>query len=113
MLLIPTAVWAETVDVSGDWDITATTRRGEMTWEAHFVQEGECLTVTMKGPRGDEVTGNGTITGNSIEWTITRNTPRGEMTMTWSGEVSGEAMSGDVQFGSFQAARWEGKKRSS
>ena len=113
LLLISTAVRAETEDVSGDWDITVTTQRGEMTWEAHFVQEGESLTVTMKGSRGDEVAGNGTITGNSIEWTITRNTPRGEMTMTWSGEVSGETMSGDVQFGSFQTAQWEGKKRSS
>lgn len=113
LVLLPAAVRAETVDVGGDWDITVTTERGEMTWEAHFAQEGESLTVTMKGPRGNEVTGEGTITENSIEWTITSSSPRGEMTITWSGEVSGETMSGEVQFGSFRSAQWEGKKRSS
>lgn len=113
LVLLPAAVRAETVDVGGDWDITVTTERGEMTWEAHFAQEGEILTVTMKGPRGNEVTGEGTITENSIEWTITSSSPRGEMTITWSGEVSGETMSGEVQFGSFRTAQWEGKKRSS
>jgi len=113
LVLLPTAVKAETADVGGDWDITVTTERGEMTWEAHFAQEGEILTVTMKGSRGNEVTGEGTITENSIKWTITRSSPRGEMTVTWSGEVSGETMSGEVQFGSFRTAQWEGKKRSS
>ncbi len=113
LVLLPTAVKAETADVGGDWDITVTTERGEMPWEAHFAQEGEILTVTMKGSRGNEVTGEGTITENSIKWTITRSSPRGEMTVTWSGEVSGETMSGEVQFGSFRTAQWEGKKRSS
>ena len=113
LILLPTAGRADTADVSGDWDISITTERGEMTWEAHFAQEGEMLIVTMKGPRGNEVTGEGTITENSIEWTITTSSPRGEMTITWSGEVNGEAMSGEVQFGSFRTAQWEGKKRSS
>ncbi len=113
LFLLPAVLRAETVDVAGDWDITVTTQRGEMTWEAHFVQEGESLTVTMKGRRGNEVTGEGTIKENSIEWTITSSSPRGEMTITWSGEVSGETMSGEVQFGSFRTAQWEGTKRTS
>jgi hypothetical protein len=113
LFLLPAALRAETADVAGDWDITVTTQRGEMTWEAHFVQEGESLTVTMKGRRGNEVTGEGTIKENAIEWTITSSSPRGEMTITWSGEVSGETMSGEVQFGSFRTAHWEGTKRTS
>ena len=101
---------AEAADVSGDWEITASTQRGEMTWEVHFDQDGETLAVTMKGRRG-EMTGEGTIKGNAIAWTITRETPRGEMTMTWSGEVEGDTMSGEVEFGSFGSSEWEGKRK--
>ncbi len=97
-------------DVRGDWEITVSTQRGEMTWDVHFEQEGSTLTVTMTSQRG-ETAGEGTITGNKIEWTITRETPRGEMTMTWSGEVEGDTMSGEVQFGSFGASSWEGTKK--
>lgn len=98
------------IDVSGDWEITVSTQRGEMAWDVLFEQEGNNLTVTMTGQRG-EVTGEGTITGNNIEWTTTRSTPRGEMTMTWSGEVEGNTMSGEVQFGSFGSSSWEGTKK--
>lgn len=101
---------AQDTDVSGDWEITVSTQRGEMTWDVHFEQEGGNLTVTMSGQRG-ETTGEGTITGNKIEWTITRSTPQGEMTMTWNGEVEGDAMSGEVQFGSFGSSTWEGTKK--
>lgn len=101
---------AQDTDVSGDWEITVSTQRGEMTWDVHFDQEEGKLTVTMSGPRG-ETTGEGTITGNKIEWTITRSTPQGEMTMTWSGEVEGNTMSGEVQFGSFGSSTWEGTKK--
>lgn len=112
LVLFPLTLKSEAEDVSGTWDLTVSTERGDMTWEAHFEQDGENLKVTMKGQRGD-ATGEGTITGNTIEWTITRSTPRGEMTMTWSGEVSGETMSGEVQFGSFGTFSFEGTKRTS
>jgi hypothetical protein len=98
-------------DVSGDWEITASTQRGEMTWDASIEQDGSSLMVTMSGPRGGEVTGEGTITGNEIEWTTTRTTQRGEMTMTWTGTVEGSTMSGEVEFGSFGSASWTGTKK--
>lgn len=89
---------AQNVDVTGDWELTMQTRRGEMIREITFVQEGEKLTVTMEGMRGGgEVTGEGTIKGNVIEWTVTRETPREEFTMTYSGTVSGDTMSGEAQ----------------
>jgi hypothetical protein len=61
-----------------------------------FVQEGDQLTVTATGDRG-ESTGSGTITGNEIEWTIVRPTPMGEMSFTYQGTVTGDTMSGEVQ----------------
>jgi len=97
-------------DVSGDWEITVSSQRGEMTWDVKFEQEENNLTVIMTGQRG-QVTGEGTFTGKKIEWTTTRSTPRGEMSMTWSGEVEGNTISGEVQFGSFGSSSWEGTKK--
>ncbi|MFQ5721197.1 MAG: hypothetical protein ACE5GI_01725 [Candidatus Aminicenantales bacterium] len=102
---------ASQTDVSGHWQLTMQTRRGEISWSVTFVQDGQSLTVTMVGPRGNETTGTGTIKDSQIEWTITRSTPRGEMTMTYKGEVEGETMSGEVQFGNFGSREWKATKK--
>lgn len=84
---------AAAVDVTGDWTLTMTTPRGEMTQDIKFVQEGEKLTVTMISTRGgstSETKGEGTVKGNDIEWKITRSTPRGEFTMTYKGQIVDE-----------------------
>ena len=54
------------VNASGDWTFTMSTPRGDRTSDATFVQDGEKLTVTMKGQRG-ESTGQGTVKGQDIE----------------------------------------------
>ncbi|HCS48504.1 MAG: hypothetical protein A2V45_16680 [Candidatus Aminicenantes bacterium RBG_19FT_COMBO_58_17] len=100
----------ESVNVSGEWDLTINTPRGEMTSTAKFVQEGEKLTVTMISPRG-ESTGTGTIKGADIEWTVTRETPRGQMTITYKGKVEGNTMKGEAQMGDFGTAEWKAAKK--
>jgi hypothetical protein len=111
LALLAFSLSAQEVDVTGDWELTMETRRGEMTRGVNFVQEGENLTVTMEGRGGGEVTGEGTIKGNDIEWTITRSTPRGEMTMTYTGKVDGDTMSGEVQLGDFGSATWKAVRK--
>ncbi len=102
---------AQEVNVSGEWDFTMQTPRGEMTQTAKFVQEGEKITVTMVSPRG-ESTGQGTIKGNAIEWSITRTTPQGnEMTITYKGTVEGTTMSGTAEMGSFGTMEWKATKK--
>jgi len=102
---------AQEVNVTGDWEMTFTTPRGdERTRDIHFEQEGEKLTVTMQG-RGGEVKGEGTVKGNEIEWTITRSTPRREFTMTYTGKIEGDTMSGEVQMGDFGSGEWKAKKK--
>jgi len=99
------------VNISGTWDLTMTTPRGEMTSEATFVQEGEKLKVTLKSPRGEN-TGEGTVKGSEIEWTITRTTPRGEMTITYKGKIEDEnTMSGEAQMGDFGSMTWKAKRK--
>ncbi|HUU52066.1 MAG TPA: hypothetical protein VMW92_03475 [Candidatus Heimdallarchaeota archaeon] len=99
------------VDVTGDWEMTMATPRGdERTSTVHFEQDGEKITVTMEGRQGDEITGEGTIKGNEIDWTISRSTPRGDMTMAYKGTVDGDTMSGTVEMGDFGSFDWTAKR---
>jgi hypothetical protein len=110
LLLLAVSLSAQEVNVTGDWEMTTTTPRGERTQDVNFKQEGEKLTVTMQG-RGGEVTAEGTVKGNEIEWTITRSTPRGEFTMTYTGKIEGDTMSGEVQIADFGSGEWKAKKK--
>jgi hypothetical protein len=104
-------IQAQGTDVSGEWDFTMKTPRGERTSVIKFVQEGEKITVTMQGFRGGEVTGEGTVKGNEIEWTVTRSTQRGEFTVTYKGTVEGDLMSGTAEMGQMGTMEWTAKKK--
>jgi len=112
LLLFSTlALNAAAADVSGVWELTLTTPRGERTMDVTFVQDGENITVTMPGMRGDETEGQGTIQGDAIEWTITRSTPQGEFTVTYTGTVEGDTMSGQAVMGERGSFEWTAKKK--
>lgn len=100
---------AQQVDVTGDWELTVQTPRGDRTQQVHFEQDGENLTVTMEGRRGP-IEAKGSVKGNDIEWSFTRETPRGEFTMTYTGTVEGDTMSGEVQMGDFGTGEWSAKR---
>lgn len=109
--LLITSLNAQEVNVTGDWELTSTTPRGERTRPIHFEQEGEKIIVTMEGMGGEEIKGEGTIKGNEIEWTITRSTPRGEFTLTYKGTVEGDTMKGQVEMGEMGSMEWTAKKK--
>jgi hypothetical protein len=89
---------AQVADVSGEWELTIQTPRGEMMMTAKFTQDGEKLTVSMVGPRGGEATGEGKIEGDAVEWSVTRKGPDGnEFTVTYKGKVEGTTMSGTAE----------------
>lgn len=98
------------VDVSGEWDFTMTTPRGEMNSTVKFVQDGEKLAVTMTSQRG-EFKGEGTIKGTDIEWSITRDTPRGQFTTAYKGKVDGNTMKGTAQMGDRGSMEWKATKK--
>lgn len=108
LLIIP--INADEVDVTGDWELIVEAPRGEMTQQVKFVQDGDKLSVTMKGPRG-EVEGEGSIKDSEIEWSVSRDTPRGTITMTYKGKVSGDEMSGEVQGGRGGSFKWKATRK--
>lgn len=111
LVLLAVSMSAQEVNVTGDWELTFTTPRGERTRDIHFEQEGEKLTVTWQDPRGQEITAEGTVKGNEIEWSVTRSTPRGEFTATYKGKIEGDTMSGEVQMGNRGPFEWTAKRK--
>jgi hypothetical protein len=115
-LSFPVLLNAQDIDVTGDWEMTSETPRGERTQTIHFKQDGEKLTVTMQGgfrggQEGGEITSEGTIEGNKIEWSFTRNTPRGEFTVKYTGTVDGDSMTGEVDRGPGRTSPWIAKRK--
>ena len=110
ILVLGAALNAQEIDVSGDWEFSMTTQRGDMTSDMTIVQDGGKITVTMTGGRGGESTGEGTISGNKIEWTISRSTPRGDFTMTYKGTVEGNTMTGELVRGE-RTMEWKATKK--
>ncbi len=99
------------IDVSGAWELTMTTPRGERTSTYTFKQDGESLTVVTTGRNDEEITGAGTLKGAKIEWSITRTSPRGELTMTYKGQVDGDTMAGEARMGDFGSAEWKAVRK--
>lgn len=111
LVLIPLLLTAQEVNVTGDWEMTTQSPRGERTQTIHIEQDGEKITVTMEGRQGEEITAEGTVKGNKIEWSMTRSTPRGDFTITYTGTVEGDTMSGEAQMGDFGTMEWTAKKK--
>ena len=83
-------------------------RRGPGPQKITIVQEGDRLTVTGKGPRGT-LKGKGGIKDGTISWTWNMTGPRGKMSMTFTGTVDGNKMSGTVDMGMGQG-KWSAEK---
>jgi hypothetical protein len=119
LVLFPVMLRGQDIDLTGDWEMTSETPRGEITQTIHIEQDGEKLTLTMTGGMGrgggqgggGEITAEGTISGNKVEWSFTRNTPRGDFTIKYTGTVEGDTMSGEVDRGQRGTTPWNAKRK--
>jgi hypothetical protein len=116
LVLFPVMSNAQDIDLTGDWEMTTDSPRGERTQTIHIEQDGEKLTVTMQGGMrggqgGEEIKAEGTIQGNKVEWSFTRSTQRGEFTTKYTGTVEGDTMSGEVDRGGRGTAPWSAKRK--
>jgi len=112
LMLAGLSLLAIAADVSGKWEFTMQTPRGgDRTSEMSIEQDGEKIKVTMEGFQGDEMTGEGTVKEDKIEWTVNMSTPRGEFSISYSGTIEGDTMSGTAGMGDFGSMEWTAKKK--
>ncbi len=97
--------------VDGDWELSAKTQQGEAIWKVLFARDGENLSVTMTGPKGNEIKGTGSLRKDRIEWTVKVPTPRGEMKVAYTGVVLGDGMAGEVQRGNLGKFEWSARRK--
>ena len=99
-------------DISGVWEMTMQTPQGEMKADATFVQKEDVITVTMTGPMGNEMKGEGKVKGNEVEWKFSLQGPEGgEFVLVFKGKVDGDKMTGDIQMGNFGSSSFTAVKK--
>lgn len=100
------------INISGIWEMTFQTPQGDRPpTDTTFTQEKETLKVTLSGPQGVTLTGEGTIKEGVVQWSMTINGPQGDFTLLFKGKVDGEKMSGDVQMGDYGSFTWVATKK--
>ncbi len=112
LFLAGVSICALAVDISGTWEMSMETPRGETRdSEIKIEQDGDKITVVMEGFQGDEITGEGTVTGNEAEWTVNFETQRGDMTIVYKATVEGDTMTGQAEVGDFGTMEFTAKKK--
>ena len=95
------------MSVDGTWSITMTTPRGEQQSTLTVKSDGATFTGTTSSQRGSSEIKDGKVNGATLTWTTQLTSPM-PMTLSYSATVDGDAMSGNVQLGSFGSAPLKG-----
>lgn len=95
-LLGMTFVLGAASDVTGNWELTTTTKKGERKSTFEFVQDGDKLTAVMKRKKSNDLKGTGTVKGDKIEWAMTRKSKKGDTIFKYTGVVEGDTMKGEL-----------------
>lgn len=96
--------------IDGKWESSMQGPQGNaITQTFTFKTEGNNLTGTVTGRRGDTPISDGKVDGNKITFTVTRQTQNGEMKAAYSGTVEGDTITGKIQMGE-NSRDWTAKR---
>ena len=109
MLLTVANASAQSKSVAGEWDAAMNTPGGARPFKLVLKVDGEKLTGTAKRSSGD-VPLQGTVKGNDIAFGYTINYNGNDLTLTFTGKVSGDEISGTVSFGGNAEDTWSAKR---
>jgi hypothetical protein len=98
------------VDVTGTWELTVESPQGTMTMTANYKQEGEALTGTHVSEMG-EVPLKGTVKGVDIVYTLTIDAQGQQFTITHTGKVDGDTITGTADLGGMGSMKWTAKRK--
>ena len=97
------------MSVTGKWNIVVKSPMGAQASVGTFAQDGSALTGTMEAQGNTQPIKDGKIEGEQISWEASVTTPM-PMTLSFSGSVSGDTMSGKVKAGMFGSFDWTGSR---
>lgn len=108
-LLLLTALAIHAQSVAGDWAGSLNTPGGEVPLKFNLVVDGEKLTGTVHRAAGDTAL-TGTIKGSDITFAYAINYNGNDLTLTYTGKVTGDSMSGTVDFNGQASDNWSAKR---
>jgi hypothetical protein len=95
--------------VAGEWDAEFNTPGGPQPLKLIIKVDGEKISGTAKRSRGD-VAISGTIKGEDITFGYTIDYNGNPVTLTFTGKVKGDSMSGTVSFNDQASDDWSAKR---
>jgi hypothetical protein len=110
-LVLAAPAMAQSTNITGDWDVTINSPQGAREVKATFKVDGEKLTGALKSQRG-ETPLEGEVKGKEIKFKYTVKFQDQDLIITMTGNVDGDAMKGDADFGGFAQGDWNAKRAS-
>lgn len=95
--------------VAGEWDAQFNTPGGPQPLKLIFKVDGEKLSGTAKRSRGD-IALTGTVKGDDIMFSYTIDYNGNPVTLTFTGKVKGDAITGTVSFNDSASDEWSAKR---
>jgi hypothetical protein len=93
----------------GTWNLTMNTPMGERRSTLTLSSSGSTLTGTQEAEGNTTDIADGTVSGNDVSWRVSITNPM-PLTLTFSGIVNGNAMTGTADTGMFGSFPFEGTR---
>lgn len=95
--------------VDGTWELTMQTPMGERTSSVTLKAEGGTLTGTQTAEGNSTDISDGTVSGDNVGWSVSITNPM-PLTLTFSGKVDGNQMTGDMDISGFGSWSYSGSR---
>ena len=115
VILMILGVWTvltaqDAIDVKGAWEMTIETPQDAMPISLTVSKvEGEAISGTLSSPQG-ELAVTGKLHGADVNFAATFEGNGRSLTLTFTGKVTKEGMSGSVDFGGMGQGNWSAKR---
>jgi L-seryl-tRNA(Ser) seleniumtransferase len=106
----PAAPSPAAVDVSGRWDVTVQYEAASAAHKVFLVAKGNKLTGTHLG-WAFEGELRGAVDGDRVQFRSSLPAGGQRLSYAFSGRVSGDTMSGELDLGEYGPARWTARRR--
>ena len=99
------------MSANGTWNLTLETPMGERRSILTLVTAGGALTGTQEAEGNTTDIAEGSVNGNEVSWKVSVTNPM-PLTLTFNGNVDGDAISGTADTGMFGSFPFEGTRAS-
>jgi hypothetical protein len=107
LLVLPAA--AQTPDIAGNWDVTVAMQQGPQLVPLLLKKDGDRFTGTLSAPQG-ELPVEASVKDKTVTILFSVQTQDGPLSMTMTGTVDGDTMTGTVDFAGRGQSQWSAKR---